>query len=59
MCKQQLLYCGMTACGRSASNACVNAAEEEKKRKSLYSWLSIDRSGACDIAAAPERLVTH
>lgn len=33
--------------------------EKKKRMKSLYLGLSIDRSGACDTAAAPQRSVTH
>lgn len=33
--------------------------QEKKRMESLYLGLSIDRSGACDTAAAPQRLVTH
>lgn len=33
--------------------------QKKKQRKSLYSGLSIDESGACDTAAAPQRSVTR
>lgn len=48
---------GATACAGARGAGLLVLSKE--KRKSLYSWLSIDGSGACNVAAAPHRAATH